>query len=32
VKFIFFWVSYDNPCSMLSFSPLPAPGSRTCLI
>jgi hypothetical protein len=31
VKFFYFGISYDNPCSPLSFSPLPlpAPGSRT---
>jgi hypothetical protein len=27
-EFIYFGISYDNPCSPLSFSPLPAPGSR----
>jgi hypothetical protein len=28
VKFIYFGISYDNPCSPLSLSLLPAPGSR----
>jgi hypothetical protein len=32
VKFIYFGISYDNPCSPLSFSLLPAPGSRASLI
>jgi hypothetical protein len=27
VKFIYFGISYDNPCSPLSFSLLPAPRS-----
>jgi hypothetical protein len=27
VKKNYFWISYDNPCSPLSFSPLPAPCS-----
>jgi hypothetical protein len=27
VEFIYFGISYDNPCSPLSFSPLPAPRS-----
>jgi hypothetical protein len=29
VEFFYFGISYDNPCSPLSFSPLPAPSSRT---
>jgi hypothetical protein len=32
VEFIYFGISYDNPCSPLSFSLLPAPGSRASLI
>jgi hypothetical protein len=28
VEFIYFGISYDNPYSPLSFSLLPAPGSR----
>jgi hypothetical protein len=27
VKFIYFGISYDNPCSLLSLSLLPAPRS-----
>jgi hypothetical protein len=29
VEFFYFGISYDNPCSLLSFSPLPTPSSRT---
>jgi hypothetical protein len=32
VEFIYFGISDDNPRSPLSFSPLPAPGSRASLI
>jgi hypothetical protein len=32
VEFFYFGISYDNPCSLLSFSLLPAPGSRTSFV
>jgi hypothetical protein len=28
VEFFYFEISYDNPCSLLSFSPLPTPHSK----